>query len=205
MGFLWLTTLTTTKQPPSFQQFAFSFFLLQKIVYIPTSEGQRIYQQTSEGEILSVWLCNLSQLCMQRTFQICHKSFSCINRINALYEESAYYVRKPYSYLPYTDKCLDKNIVLSNSSRSNDIWPPDKIWTKEWKLVVTQWVAGSSANNIFISYLRNFCTCEAAWSFDFLHTSYLSFCLHMAHFWLQFFSSQKARKSRQNRFHGKTV
>ena len=37
------------------------------------------------------------------------------------------------------------------------------------------------------------------------HTSYLSFFLHMAHFWLQFFSTQKARKSRQNRFHGKTA
>ena len=31
------------------------------------------------------------------------------------------------------------------------------------------------------------------------------FSLHMAHFWLQFFSTQKARKSRQNRFHGKTA
>ena len=30
------------------------------------------------------------------------------------------------------------------------------------------------------------------------HTLYLSFFLHMAHFWLQFFSTQKARKSRQN-------
>ena len=37
------------------------------------------------------------------------------------------------------------------------------------------------------------------------HTSYLSFFLHMANFWLQFFSTQKARKSRQNRFHGKTA
>ena len=38
-----------------------------------------------------------------------------------------------------------------------------------------------------------------------IHTSYLSFFLHMAHFWLQFFSTQKTRKSRQNRFHGKTA
>merc|ERR1712051_537553 len=37
------------------------------------------------------------------------------------------------------------------------------------------------------------------------HTSYLSFFLHMVHFWQQFFSTQKARKSRQNRFHGKTA
>ena len=158
MGFLWLTTLTTTKQPPSFQQFAFSFFLLQKIVYIPTSEGQRIYQQTSEGEILSVWLCNLSQLCMQRTFQICHKSFSCINRINALYEESAYYVRKPYSYLPYTDKCLDKNIVCPTHWEATTLgfyFARQNMYKKETKLV-TQWVGGSSTNNIFIVYLRNF-------------------------------------------------
>ena len=40
---------------------------------------------------------------------------------------------------------------------------------------------------------------------ELIHTSYLSFFLHMAHFWLQFFSTQKARKSRQNRFHGKTA
>ena len=37
------------------------------------------------------------------------------------------------------------------------------------------------------------------------HTSYLSFFLHMAYFWLQFFSTQKARKLRQNRFHGKSA